>query len=435
MNNKRGKKYRWFLMFTALTLLAIFLIPAEWFEMPTPVLQTENQETRMPVAVTSVKRGDIHQWSQAEGRIYAIRRETLWFESAGRVVYLKQDAKGQIIKEGANVLGPRKANVKGELLARVDDREYQQAVAREEAELARVRSEVTGAKAELQRCNSEHNFAHTNRRRLRTLHKKSLAAASALDEAEITFGRTQAAISVAHASLEAAEAAVAAAQVRLEQAQLALAKTRIYAPFKGVIAHLNIRLGDFAQAPGTLFSNGQTGEEEAPIVVIDPAAFEALVDFPTIDAGAFRVGQPAEIRVFTVGNRSLSEIISLAGQVTALSPVVSKNRRMRQVRVKLHETRPNLGDGQSVTVRIAVKEKQNVLLAPAKALLFEGGKPYVFVFDSASTKVKRQAIHIGLEAFDRVEILSGVQEGDLLVTAGRHQLSAGMQVVLFEEKS
>jgi RND family efflux transporter MFP subunit len=429
MNNKRGKKYRWLLVSAVLALLTILLMPVEWLVVPAkePVLQTENNETAVPVAVAPVKRGDIRQWSQATGRIYAIRREALWFESAGRVVYLKPDAKGQTIKEGAKVFGPRKGAAFGQLLARVDDREYRQAVAWEEAELARARSEVAEAEAQLHQSNSEYNLARANHKRVRSLHKKSLAAASALDQAQANFNGAKAGVSIATARLAAAKAAVAAAVAKLERAQLDLAKTRIYAPFDGVIAHLNIRLGDFAQAPG--MDSGQ--EKDAPIVLIDPSAFEALVDFPVIDA--FRIGQSAEIRVPTAGNGHLPETVILAGQVTALSPVVSK--RMRRVRVRLNETRSALSDGQPVTVRIAVREKQNVLLAPASALLFEGGKPYVFVTESLSTTVQRRAIRTGLEAFDRVEILSGVQEGELLVTAGRHQLSAGMRVALSEEKS
>jgi len=177
MNNKRGKKYRWLLVIVVLALLTPLLMPVEWLAVPAkePVLRTENNETAVPVAVAPVKRGDIRQWSQAAGRIYAIRREALWFESAGRVVYLKQDAKGQTIKEGTKVFGPRKGAAFGQLLARVDDREYRQAVAWEEAELARARSEVAEAEAELHRSNSEYNLARANHKRVRSLHKKSLA--------------------------------------------------------------------------------------------------------------------------------------------------------------------------------------------------------------------------------------------------------------------
>ncbi len=393
---------------------------------PSPIIRVRTAEATQ---------GVIRRWIWADGIVRAARREPLSFESAGRVVYLNKDSRGLEIREGSAVMGPSRGESRGELLARVDDRAYVEAVKRCEAELAQARSEVAVAKAELLQAESTFELNQSNLKRAQSLHQKKLSALSAVDEARSQFATSNASLAAAEARLESARSRVLEVTARLNQAKIELERTRIFAPFDGVIAHLNIRVGDtVGKTTPDPALNGRS-QERAPIVLIDPSWFEVSLDLPPQAGVLVKEGQQAWVYAQSAASIETSSSAGFfRGSVHSVSPAVSLSTRMNRVRVRLVEGADTLRDGEFVTVKIAVDEKPDALLIPTKALLFNGAQAYAFVADRQTAVVERRTVTLGLQAIDKAEILDGLEAGERVVTQGRHLLQSGLKVDVLAAK-
>lgn len=76
-----------------------------------------------------------------------------------------------------------------------------------------------------------------------------------------------------------------------------------------------------------------------------------------------------------------------------------------------------------VTVWIATDERQDVNVAPPNAFVYRENHPFVYVINRQTSTVELRSVKLGMQGFSGQEVISGIQEGDLLVTDGRFQLS------------
>ncbi len=167
---------------------------------------------------------------------------------------------------------------KGQLLVRVDPRDYQNAVneakaglasaqadvANDQALLALQSSKIAAAAAAVQADEARLSFAEQNQRRYATLSAKGASPVQSTDQANTDLRTARAGLAADQASLQAAQrqvdvlqaqltgakAASARAQAQLAQAQLNLEHTDIRAPFDGVVGNKTVAVGDYLQ-PGT----------------------------------------------------------------------------------------------------------------------------------------------------------------------------------------
>jgi len=167
---------------------------------------------------------------------------------------------------------------KGQLLVRIDPRDYQNALdtaqagltsaqadmANDEAMLALQASKIAAAQAAVQGDEAKLAFAEQNQRRYATLSAKGASPVQTTDQAETDLRTARAALAADQASLQAAQRQVdvlkaqlaaaranaAQAQAQLAQAQLNLEYTAIRAPFDGVVGNKTVAVGDYLQ-PGT----------------------------------------------------------------------------------------------------------------------------------------------------------------------------------------
>ncbi len=167
---------------------------------------------------------------------------------------------------------------KGQLLVRIDPRDYQNALdtaqagltsaeadmANDEAMLSLQASKIAAAQAAVQGDAAKLAFAEQNQRRYATLSAKGASPVQTTDQANTDLQTARAALAADQASLQAAQRQVdvlkaqlaaaranaAQAQAQLAQAQLNLAYTAIRAPFDGVVGNKTVAVGDYLQ-PGT----------------------------------------------------------------------------------------------------------------------------------------------------------------------------------------
>ncbi|MCO7223353.1 efflux RND transporter periplasmic adaptor subunit [Pleionea sp. CnH1-48] len=381
---------------------------------------------KIAVAAVRTETAPIIEWRFAEGIAQGIRREFLNFERAGKVVFLAEENVGRQIRAGSKVVGPKQGETFGQLLARVDERSDIQAVKQNEAALEASRLRITQAEAQLEQAKNNLNLAEANFERNKQMWQKKLLSKNQYDSARTELLNAQQNLQSAAASLEAAKSDQASAVAQLNQAKVSLEKTSIFAPFDGVIRKLNIRVGDYAAGPAGGVSDRER-ESGAAIVVIDTSQYEVTLEIPYYEAGDIQEGQKVYLsfsshQLHEASKNNFSDKDIAIGSVYSVSPSISLDKRAVEVKVHTQTNANALRDGLFTTAWIVNKEKSDALVLPQSALIIRGRQAFVYKVSADGETAKLQPVTLGIEGLSKVEILSGLEPGDRVVTTGKHKL-------------
>ena len=203
----------------------------------------------------------------------------------------------------------------------------------------------------------------------------------------------------------------------LSDAQKDLANCSIYAPFDGIISDVKVKKGDTVSSATVL----------ATIVAKQKIAEITLNE---IDAAKVKVGQKAILTFDALPD------LTLTGKVIEIDKIgtVSQGVVSYGVKISLDIEDERIKPGMTVNVEIIVEEKVDVLTLPNGAIKFEGNLRYVQLIEAPEeikkklkigtpvslpkeVKVKNQPIEVGISSDTLTEILSGVSEGDIVVSS------------------
>ncbi len=204
-------------------------------------------------------------------------------------------------------------------------------------------------------------------------------------------------LATAQAGIQQAEAAVEAAKIQLKE-------TIITAPFDGVIAELNI-------------TEGSQVSQGTPIAHFISQELEAKVGVQESLISQVEQGQSASLQVTAYPSQDFPAV------VTSVSPTANADSRNFEVKVIPTDGQDLLRSGMFADVSILAQENTNTILAPKEAVI-QGDEPYVFVVQENDT-VEQRTVTTGLFDNERVEILSGLKPGDVVVVAGQPNLQDG----------
>ncbi len=276
--------------------------------------------------------------------------------------------------------------------------------------------EMIRAKNEVTRDEAQHAALHANWLRLEQASKArpGLIAQQELDDAQ---SKDQA----AEAQVDSAKSALAAAQQQLEMSQANNSQIsamsdymRIVAPFDGVITWRYADTGALVQA-GTSTSNS------APVVKLAQVNVLRLrIPVPESLVSSVRIGQNADVVVHATGEH-------FTGTVTRYTDSLDRTTRTMQVEIDVPNETYKLQPGMYADVRLQVQNHPNALTIPIQAVQHENGKSQVLVIDEHN-RVQPRQIEIGLEDPQRVEVLSGLQEGDRVIIGNFGSFQAGQVV-------
>jgi membrane fusion protein (multidrug efflux system) len=203
----------------------------------------------------------------------------------------------------------------------------------------------------------------------------------------------------------AATLKVQAATVQLAEAKLA--KTSIRAPFRGMVGLRNVGVGDYVK----------DGQEL--INIEDVATLRVDFKLPETYVGRLNKGQAVEVTTDALAGEKFRALLD------ATDPLVDANGRAIAARARLDNAAGKLRPGMFVRVRLLFGERKGVLMLPEQAIV-PGGQPAVFkVVDGKAVLVK---IRIGVRRAAQVEVVDGLAEGDVVVTAGQLKLRDGAAV-------
>ena len=206
----------------------------------------------------------------------------------------------------------------------------------------------------------------------------------------------------------AAEAGIEQAEAALAQAQLRLAKTTITAPFDGIVAELFIEEGSIV--------NGQ-----APISELISSDLEAVINAEETNIGLLSVGQSATLNVQAYPGVNFPAI------VTSIDPIGDPNSRTFEVTLTPVDEEGQLKSGMYADLSILSEEKQDATLIPRAALVVTNNQPTVYVVLDENI-VELREVTTGLSTSDQVEILEGLEPGEIVVIAGQPNLADGAKI-------
>lgn len=398
----------------------------------------ESERPPLPVKAARARRGTIRAWIYGQGTARAVRREYLTFETQGKVVYVKRGEGGRDLREGDRVTGPPagEPDAKGELLARLDDRDLREELNVARASVNEALEQEVAARAALEQAKAEQEVAAAQLRRNERLFESKTISKSDYELAVADARKADAAVKSTQARINATLSSIATARARVSQAEVALERTRIHAPFDGVIAYLNIKEGYYFALSMVNETTEEAFLKSVPLVVIDPSQYEITLDVPSFDGTLARPGQPAfiilgeDLSAAAARGESEGSLISsvrVLGQVFSVNPAVNPGGRSVQVKVRTVEGAGRLRDGLFVNCWIVVEEKKDVLLAPYNALVYRRLKAHAYVVDDENRAVKRP-VDTGVEGLAEIEIVDGVEEGEVMITEGVDRVSSGARV-------
>jgi HlyD family secretion protein len=207
---------------------------------------------------------------------------------------------------------------------------------------------------------------------------------------------------------EGARAAIQQAQAALDLANIQLGEVVIKAPFDGIIATLNI-------------SKGSRVSPQTSVASFISKEVEVVVNVPENRIGQVEKDQSAAMQMTAYPGQDFP------GVVSSIAPEANKDSRTFEVKITPTKGADLLRSGMYANVSILAQEKPHTLLAPRTAITTIDDKPAVFVVKGDNT-VEQRPVTTGLFDQDNIEILSGLKEGDKVVTAGQSSLVEGAKV-------
>lgn len=224
-------------------------------------------------------------------------------------------------------------------------------------------------------------------------------------------------------SCKAAKANMEVSAARIAVAKAALERTIIKAPFDGIIAQLNGEVGEFV-------TPSPTGIATLPVVdLIDNHCLYITAPIDEVDATRIRAGMDARISLDAFSNKQFH------GTVKRVAPYVQEiEKQARTVDVEAlftaDEDFKNLLAGYSADIEVILDARKDTLRVPTEAVA-EGHRVLVFVPETG--KVEERTIQTGLSNWKYTEVISGLTQGERVVTTlDRQGVKAGAYVQLEE---
>ena len=180
----------------------------------------------------------------------------------------------------------------------------------------------------------------------------------------------------------------------------------------GTVTSLPVSLGSYVTASSTVVEIASIDDLEIKVNVSE--RFVPLL----------KIGQTGEVSFKSYPN----EIFE--AKITKLSPILDPATRTLEVTLKLAETKNIVKAGMFAHVKLVTNHKENIVTVPAKAIVYNSGKPFVFTATSKgeTATVHRTAVQTGISVDGVTEIVSGLSEGDSVVVKGQNMVSDGQAV-------
>jgi membrane fusion protein, multidrug efflux system len=329
----------------------------------------EDQPTLVRSVV--VKLNSFDQTANYAGEVKGRYESQLAFQVGGRIVR-------------RNVELGNRVNT-GDVLMEIDPKDVQQAVAITSAQVYSAQSQLI--------------LAENNLKRYRTLFEQGAVSRAQYEQYE--------------ASHAAALAATRQAAAQNTQGANQLGYTALRANNDGVISSITAEAGQVVGAGQSVLTLVQDGEREVEIDVPENRYKDILN------------AKEIKISFWALPDQVVS------GSVREISPIADKTSRTYKVRISLKNPPPELNLGMTASVSTALNGQQNSTYIPLSAIYQTGAKPSVWVVTNNSASLR--TVTLGAFGDGTAQVISGLKNNEVIITAGVHKIKEGQKVRLAGE--
>jgi RND family efflux transporter MFP subunit len=303
-------------------------------------------------------------------------------------------------------IGDRLTN--GQLIAEIEDEEYQQQLIQAEADL-------NMARANLEEARSAVELSRRDLERAESLHKKKIMSDSQMDAARAQFNAQESRSKVTAAQLSNRESAVEAARVRLSYTQI----TAAWEKGSGVRY-----VGERFVHEGALLSRNSE-----IISVIELQPITAVIYATEKEYFRIQPGQDVAITSTAFPERAFQ------GKVTRVAPLLKETSRQARVEIDIDNADDSLKPGMFVNAAIEFARRDKVKLVPFSSLVQRENQSGVFIADMGKKKAFFKPVKVGIVEGETAEVLDPADLSGYAVVLGQHLLQDGMNIILPERMS
>jgi len=340
---------------------------------------------RPPVAVEvdSVRYGSLQEVRQLTGTVYPLYQYIVAPKISGRIVEMRKRI-GDWIKAG-------------EVIARLDNAEYQQGVLEAEANLKIAEASLSEAQIQLQQARQE-------KERVESLNQKGIAAQAELDAAVSSYSAQRSRQQLAQAQVQQRKASLKSAKIRLGY-------TVLTADQAGFVGERYVDEGSLL-APNT------------PVISI--IGINTVIVRTTIierDYGHIQVGMPATVKVDAYPG------YAFPGKVARIAPLLQETSRVAQAEVEVDNDPMLLKPGMFARVEVVTAEREKTQIVPSPAVVSRNGESGIFIVDSKNRVARYVSVTVGIVTPQYTEIIDPTLSS-LVITLGQHLLDDGSPILL-----
>lgn len=315
------------------------------------------------VEIAVAAAGDITSRVEATGKLKAKQQVNISAETIARIRRINF-AEGDYVQKGA-------------LLIELDDDQ--------------ARANRNLAEANLQQ-------AEQNLRRSQALFEKNLISRDAFDQIKLSY---------------------TSAKTSFEQAQDSYLKTKIYSPISGRIIQLNVKEGETV-VMGTMNNTGTI-----LMVIADLSSMIAVVNIDETDIPQLRTGQHADITADALPDSAFPGTVTKIGLMPITTMTATEQATSFEVEIEMKNFSPALRPGMNVNANIITSEKTGILTVPVQTISRrrKDNKTTETVFIVKNRKAEQREVKTGASSDTEIEIVSGIEFGDTVITGPYRILS------------
>ena len=346
----------------------------------------------IPVAISVATRGPIVHSLVSTANLRARREVEVATQAAGIVTAVR-------VEEGDRVGA-------GQVLCSLDDREL-----RIDLELAEQRLAQTRIQLEAAGIRKEQTDTRLANKREELNRNEEALEQGLLAESEVSVQRhdvqdLEHEVRVVESTVRESLFRIEELESEIEKVKLQISQTSITAPFRGRITERSVELGQSVRVGDRLYKVGAFTPLYADVFI------------PEQDSRQVRPGQHVTVRLGT-GEAEMAE-----GVVERISPVVDGDTGTVKGTVRFDPPSGAFRPGAFVRVEIDVDVHEDAVLIPKQAVMEEDGRLYVAIVEPSGF-ARREQVETGYQDEVRIEVISGVTEGESVVTAGQGKIKNG----------
>ena len=291
--------------------------------------------------------------------------------------------------------------------AKADEQASRKEVGEQQQEIARIAAEGTYLAAKLQRTE-------------RVLLNSGAIALNEVDKQKSEVIASKASLGGAKVKLERMQAQITKAQSQVRMAQAKIQRLKAIEGYKIITSPITGIVQERMADPGVVVQAGM-----GILKIGDYSRVRLQADVAQQNLTGVQIGSPIVARVIGNANKTIQ------GKVTSIFPKAGAETRTVTVEAVIDNPDGQLLGGQAVEMQIITARKSSALSVPQAATIESEGKQAVWVL--AGKSAQRKFITTGLTSGDRIEVISGLKAGDLVITSGQEKLIENSLVIASDD--